>query len=200
MALSVMPQIRRALLILAFALLGGCASLGAPPAGQPSRESLTAFLLEGRFSLRQEGKNHSGRLSWRHAGVDNVVLLSSPFGQGLAEISTDHSGARLTTSDGKTYVAPDSETLTREVLGYPLPLARLTDWVRGLAPDGAQAERDPLGRLLRLVDHAWTIDYAYDSGDALAPPGSLFAVSADGLELRLRIDEWSSLLPRETPP
>jgi len=178
--------------LLTTLLLGGCAALPGSPAGGATtpRDALDAFAIEGRFSLRQNDKNYSGRLSWRHSGADDELLLASPFGQGVAQITANRSGAQLTTSDGKVYAAADSELLTRQVLGYPLPLARLTDWVRGR---GGAFEADGQGRPLRLRHEDWRIDYEYDSQDAQALPSRLFAERADGLELRLRIDEWIAL-------
>ncbi len=186
---------------LLFALfLGGCAVLSASPGAVPQRDALTSFSLEGRFSLRHEDKNYSGRLSWRHEGESNTLLLASPFGQGLAEITTTTNGAQLTTSDGKGYAAADAETLTQQVLGYPLPLAQLTDWVRGRSATDGVTELDGYGRLLRLRHEGWNIDYGYDSDEPQAPPSRIFAERSGGLELRLRIDEWTSLPPGKIEP
>ena len=54
---------------------------------------------------------------------------------------------------------------------------------------------DGHGRPLRLLDEAWRIDYEYDSDDPQALPGRLFVEREGGFELRLRIDEWSTLSP-----
>lgn len=185
------------LAVLLAALLGACATV--PEAsGTARRDTVDAFALVGRFSLRHQDKNYSGRLTWHHSGADNELLLSSPFGQGIAQITTSDHGARLTTSDGKVYAAADSESLTREVLGYPLPLVQLTDWVRGRS-GAAAAEVDGQGRPLSLRHEAWRIDYGYDSDDAQALPSRVFAERADGIELRLRIDEWTSLPATDDP-
>jgi len=127
-------------------------------------------------------------------------MLSSPFGQGIAEITTSASGAQLTTSDGKKYSATDAETLTTQVLGYPLPLARLTDWVRGRGARSAASELDAQGRLWHLRHDDWRIDYDYANEDPQAPPSALFARRSDGLELRLRIDEWTALASVDGAP
>jgi outer membrane lipoprotein LolB len=187
-------------LILGLLLIGGCASLPSSPSTAPPRDALLAFTLEARFSLRHEDKSYSGRLSWRHDGMNNELLLSSPFGQGMAEIVTSESGARLTGSDGKVYVASDAETLTRQVLGYPLPLDKLTDWVRGWGAAAGISERDALGRPLRLRHEDWLIDYGYASDDPQAPPDRIFAERAGGFVLRLRIDEWNSASPGKREP
>ena len=131
---------RAALLMLSAIFVTACAvAPPSPPIDVPARATLSAFSLEGRFSLRNEDRSYAGRLSWRHASGGDQVLLSSPLGQGLAEIVSDANGARLTTSDGKVYAAVDAETLTRDVLGYPLPLAQLTDWVRGRLRDADES-------------------------------------------------------------
>ena len=199
------PFWRASRLLLAIAwssalLVSGCAVVPSSPGsvGVAQREALDDFSLEGRFSLRHEEKNYSGRLSWRHSGADNELLLASPFGQGLAQITTSERGAQLAMSDGQVYAAADSELLTRQVLGYPLPLAQLTDWVRGRGARG-DFELDGSGRPLRLRYDDWRIDYEYDSDDAQALPGRLVARRDDGLELRLRIDEWTALLPAKDP-
>jgi outer membrane lipoprotein LolB len=187
-------------LLLGVLLLGGCANLPSAPSTAPPRDALLAFTLEARFSLRHEDKSYSGRLSWRHAGMNNELLLSSPFGQGMAEIVTSASGARLTSSDGRVYEAEDAETLTRQVLGYPLPLDQLTDWVRGWGAATGISERDALGRPLRLRHEDWLIDYGYASDDPQAPPDRIFAERAGGFALRLRIDEWNIPSPGKREP
>lgn len=188
------------LLFLGALLLGGCANLPLSSSTTPTRDALLVFTLEGRFSLRHEDKSYSGRLSWRHEGINNELLLSSPFGQGIAEIVTSESGARLKSSDGRVYEASDAETLTRQVLGYPLPLDQLTDWVRGWSAAAGISERDALGRPLRLRHEDWLIDYGYASDDPQAPPDRIFAERAGGFELRLRIDEWNSTSPGKREP
>ena len=146
----------RIVIVVSASLLAGCAALPttAPDAAALSRHALDDFMIEGRFSVRQDEQNHSGRLRWKHAGGSDEVLLASPFGQGVAEIVADARRATLTTSDGKTYSAADSESLTEQVLGYRLPLSLLADWVRGRLVPEHVAERDASGRPLTLRDPA----------------------------------------------
>ncbi|MDR0379480.1 MAG: lipoprotein insertase outer membrane protein LolB [Candidatus Accumulibacter sp.] len=188
----------RAAAWLCAALLAGCAAV--PPTVGPSRRALEDFQLDGRFSLRQDEQNHSGRLSWRHTATGDELLLSSPFGQGLAEITTTEGWASLTTSDGQVFTAPDVPSLTERSLGYRLPLDRLSDWVRGRAADAEIVERDASGRPLRLHHEDWRVEYAYDGDDPAALPVSVFAERLGAFELRLRIDAWSALPAQEGVP
>jgi outer membrane lipoprotein LolB len=66
-------------------------------------------------------QNYAGRLHWRHDGDRDELLLSSPLGQGMAEIVSDASGARLTASDGNSHTAATADELLQSVLGYPCP-------------------------------------------------------------------------------
>lgn len=180
-------------------LVSGCASLTTPPVPPPPRDTLAAFSLEGRFALNHETRSYSGRISWTYRPNASELLLSSPFGQGLAEIVTDADGARLTGSDGSIRTAPDAETLTREVLGYPLPLKQLADWVRGRTPPGS-GRLDPLGRVLSLQQDGWLIDYGYGDDAPGSPPLRISARQGENVELRIFIDAWQSISPEEVHP
>ena len=159
----------------------------------PDQQSLQDFYLEGRFSLRQANQNYAGKISWRHEGLNNNLLLSSPLGQGMAEITTDHTGARLLMNDGRTYESPDVESLTKRTLGYPLPLERLTRWVRGEHGDYTTIEYDSLGRVRGFRHESWGVDYEYADQRAKSPPDRIFIERIGEFELRLKIDSWENL-------
>jgi outer membrane lipoprotein LolB len=104
-------------------------------------------------------------------------------------------------------VAADAQTLTRQFLGYPLPLEQLADWVRARDSGGEFESRDTIGRPLRLRRDGWRIDYDYGSSElSQALPERIIAERVEGgeggeggFELRLRIDEWSRLTTGEGP-
>ena len=129
------------------------------------------------------------------------MLLSSPFGQGLAEIVSDAGGARLATSDGSSYTAETADELLQSILAYPLPLSKLLDWLRGRNPDSGTTALDELGRPLSQRHEDWRIAYEYDSDDPQALPGRLFVEREDGFVLRLRIDGVDSpIVDRSVAP
>jgi len=154
------------------------------------RDQLHDFVLVGRFTLRHATQNHAGRIEWQHAGASDTLLLASPFGQGIAEITGDANGARLRSSDGSERTAASSDELLQTVLGYPVGLARLLAWLRGGHSEDGAVERDALGRPLRLRHEDWRIAYEYDDDTPQALPGRLFVEREGGFVLRLRIDEW----------
>lgn len=191
-AVAAAPPSWALLLVILLPILG-CASVApsstAPPVA--AREPSLDFLLVGRFSVRHEGKGYSGRISWRHTPDGDELLISSPFGQALAEVVSGAEGARLTTSEG-TRSAGNADDLLQSVLGYVLPLSHLLDWLRGTPSANADLVRDDRGRPLRWRQGEWQIEYAYDGDDPHALARLLIASSAGGFELRLRVDEWQS--------
>lgn len=176
-----MPPLSRAL-AAAVLLAAACAEL--PPQAGAAFE----FELTARFAARYRDEAASGTLAWRHRAARDDVLLSSPFGQGLARISREGEAVTLVAGDDKRYTAADAESLTEQVLGFRLPLRGLADWVRARpATDApAQAEYAQDGRLLSLEQHGWRIEYlGYES----TRPTRL-KLSYPGLELRLAISAW----------
>lgn len=151
------------------------------PPGEPiarSPRAVSAYALEGRLSVRQGEERHSARIAWRHESERDEIFVMTPLGQGVAELTRDAAGARLTTADRKELVAPDWESLSAQVFGFSLPLSDLPRWITGHAP---------------AADDGWRADYLdYDSAAADALP-TLIELKRDDIELRLRVDEWSEV-------
>lgn len=168
----------------ALVILSACAEL---PFLQPTAG--LEFQLSGRIAVRYDDQGSSGNIAWRHRAAGDEMLITSPFGQGVARIEREGDMVTVTASDRRVYRAHDAESLTEQVLGFRVPLAGLSDWVRGKpAPGPARETRDPRGRLSELEQDGWHIYYlAYGDGDGL--PARLRLVYP-GLELRLAIGEW----------
>lgn len=175
---------RSSLAALAAALLlGACASLELGEAGTDLE-----FELAGRLAARQAGESFSGNVTWRHAPGADEMLFSTPLGQGVARIVREGEAVTLSTAEPREYRAADAESLTEQVLGFRLPLAGLADWVRARPAKGApfDAARDPDGRLQRLQQNGWTIEYQAFENER---PARL-RLTYPGIELRLAISQW----------
>lgn len=147
------------------------------------------FQLSGRIAIRYDGQGSSGNIAWRHRAAGDEMLITSPLGQGVARIERQGGLVTVTGSDGRVYRAHDAESLTDQVLGFRVPLAGLSDWVRATpAPGPAHETRDVRGRLSELEQDGWQI-YYLGYGDGSGLPARLRLVYP-GLELRLVIDKW----------
>ena len=169
-------------------LLAGCAAV--PQKTLPARPIGEAFYLSGRVSVKHGTEAASGKISWQHGPDSDDLLLSNPFGQGVARIIRRDGVVTLTTSDQKAYQAKDAEDLTEQALGWRLPLAGLPDWVRGRAAAGAPAQtrQDSSHRLAELRQSGWLVEFL-DYNDASGLPSRL-NFSRDDAQIRLVIDQW----------
>lgn len=178
-----MNFLARVLVLAAALAAAGCAELTAR-----APDEQVAFEFTARFAARYRDEAASGQLAWRHGPARDEVLISSPFGQGMARVTRANGVVTLVTADERRYAAADAETLTEEVLGFRLPLAGLADWVRARPAPGAPAQTQygADGRLAALEQHGWHIEYQeYDAGR----PARL-RLRYPGLELRIAISEW----------
>lgn len=164
------------------------------------------FEFVARLGMRYGDDAGSGTLFWRHSDVRDDVLLTSPLGQGLAEIRRDTQSVSVALADGRRLVGRDAEMLTEEALGFRLPLAGFSDWVLGRESDAfpaARIERDAAGLARSIVQGGWRVDYlSYDSNakdEALPAQMRLYfpaaseaglAIGAKSVELRVAISEW----------
>lgn len=192
-----MCRTRRGALAALAVLLAGCAQL--PGFGNPAEGVLKlspaprSFHLEGRVSVKAGEESFSGGLAWRRAPGNEELLLSTPLGQGVAELRGDGESVTLTDAKGKVFRAPDADALVRQALGLELPLRGLAWWVVGHPrPDAPfHAEPDAAGHLAKLEQDAWRIDFSrYEARGKAVLPGKLVARRGEDLEVRLVVDRW----------
>ena len=172
-------SVRAWLAWLVVLLAAACAQLPQQPAAETVLgPPLQRFTAEGRISLRQGDRRDHLRFSWEHAPGSDAVLLMSPLGQGLAELTRDAAGARLVQPNQAAISAGSLPQLAQRAFGTPLPLEALAEWLRGAKPalsgevDGWRVViKDTSvfrqGRLLRVME-----------------------ASREDVELKLIVDDW----------
>jgi outer membrane lipoprotein LolB len=173
------------------AVLAGCASTRPAQVLPASNASIGAFFLSARVAVKMDDRGYTASLRWHHSANRDSLKLLSPLGSVVGEIEVDGHGVALTTADKKVYRSDDAQTLTREVLGWDLPLSGLRYWVIGRADPAfpVQAEeRDDRDRLKNLTQNDWHVDYADYFGDSALP--ARLALAYDRLHLRLIVDRW----------
>ena len=153
------------------------------------------FQLEGRVSVKTEVQRVSGGLSWQRSAGEETLLLSTPLGQGAAEISRKGDVVALVGADGATVSATSDELLLEQLLGIRLPLEGLVYWLSGLPRPGVPflASQGGAGKIEALEQDGWRIEYdRFMKVGQREVPGRIFARRGDDLEFRLVIDNWEA--------
>ena len=161
---------RRAVALLFAAFLAACAHVEIKPPEGPLE-----FSLAGRIAARYGAESFSGNIAWRHARHGDELLISTPTGQGVAQILRQGDAVLLKTAEPREYRDSDAESLTQRVLGFPVPIDGLADWVRGRPSP-------------QLESRGWKVEY--QDYDAERRPTRLRLTYA-GIELRLAISQWN---------
>lgn len=187
--------------MILIAVLGACAT--AP--GTPSVSSIanlspasSDFEVTGRLAVRNGEQGLSGLLRWLHrAPTEDDLWFSSPLGSAMARVTRSAQGVELTLTDGAVRSAANAEVLTREALGWELPLAGLDHWILGQPAPGSvptRVERDDAnGRITRLAQNGWDVVYQrYADTEWGALPDRL-TLEYGELQIRLVIDRWAIL-------
>jgi outer membrane lipoprotein LolB len=174
----------------------------AAEAAQAAREAALrvdpAWSLAGRIAVTSGRDGGSGRIDWHQAGERYEISLSAPITRQSWRLSGDASGAMLEGLEGGPRSGPGATALLHAATGWDIPFLALADWVRGMRSDAlgpANVEFGADGRLSRIEQDGWTIDYRWpgaEAGSAKAPalPARLDARRGEA-EVRLIVDTWS---------
>jgi len=156
--------------VLLAAFLAACAQVELKPPAGPLE-----FSLAGRIAARSGKDAFTGNIAWRHARDGDEMLITTPTGQGVAQIIRQGDAVVLKTSEPREYRAADSEELTQRVLGFRLPIEGLAESVQGKPSPS-------------LEGRGWKVEY--QEFDDQRRPTRLRLTNA-GAEVRLAIHQWN---------
>ncbi|MBB5209100.1 outer membrane lipoprotein LolB [Chiayiivirga flava] len=150
-----------------------------------------AWSFSGRIAVSNAQDGGSGRIDWVQTGDTYRIELRAPVTRRSWRLSGEHGWARLEGLDGGPFEGDSAEALLADHAGWTIPLADLAAWVRGARAAGASdVEFAPDGRLSRLRQAGWVIDYRAWSDDAPLLPTKVFAQRGDE-RVRLLVDRWN---------
>jgi outer membrane lipoprotein LolB len=172
--------------LAAAAILASCAA----PAPGPGAG---AYL--GRFSLQASTGTKSDAWSGRYtlqvqAGIATLDL-TSPIGATLARCEWGGALARISVPAAgglRTELGPDPQELSQRILGWPLPLAMLADWIEGRpgagAPYGVRVDEDTVQE---FSQGGWSVRAERETRQAPPRRLELSREPADPSEPRVRV-------------
>lgn len=190
-----------------FPLISGCITLTHPtPADKAVKTILTEpvdsaqiapaadFNLLGRLSIQNGNERFSGSFRWQHLTVSDEILLFTPLGQAVAEITKDQEGVRLITAKLEAFYADDVESLTEEVLGWRLPLRGLQYWIQGKHSPltAAEMDLDDKDQVVAIRQDGWKIQFSsYAPAQSNQTPlPRILDLLYENLKIKLVVDDW----------
>ncbi|HJD43669.1 MAG TPA: outer membrane lipoprotein LolB [Candidatus Paenalcaligenes intestinipullorum] len=151
--------------IVVFGGLAGCASTPDLSAEAAHAE----FVRSGRFAVsvvEVTGKRDAvqGGFTWVDTGTQLSLNLTNPMGSVLAQVLVQPKGAVLARPDGSTEYASDPDALVEQLLGHPIPVAKLRTWIRGQAEQQAQKTAYQDDQLVGFEQDGWRVGLSrYDA-------------------------------------
>ena len=185
-------------------LVTGCATI--PPVAPPTAElqqkfaerdhglaSLSRWSFTGRIAVQAANDGWSGTLHWAQQDQNYAIEIRGPVGAGTVRLNRSEQGSVLYLSDDQSFTGRDARTLLIDHFGWDIPVDALQLWIIGRL-DPARDKRyelDDSGRLLRLHQSGWDVEYKrYARNGDFDLPEKIFARNEQA-QIRLFVDEWS---------
>ncbi|MEZ5539144.1 MAG: lipoprotein insertase outer membrane protein LolB [Pseudomonadales bacterium] len=187
------------LLLLLSALLTGCVTKPMATNGKPDlalQQRLTEIQrwdASGKLAVRSTNNSESARLQWLQNGEQFDIQLSGPAGLKATRIHGTPNDVNFEQGEQRVHAA-SVEELSQQLIGWPLPAAQLTWWLRGLPapkPSPQKASYAAEGWLAELEQDGWTIHFSDPQQPAprITLPGRIDATRGE-LRITLIIKTW----------
>lgn len=184
---------RACLASLSVLALAACTT---PQALRPRTEAEGRSLSRtGRFSLRyqppaQAAEVVQGGFAWLDHDGRLQLDLTSPVGAVMARIEVAANGlTTLTEADGAQTIAASPDALAERILGAPLPVVNLRDWLAGelsANPEAYVEQRNERGQPVQFQQAGWRV--RVEDADAQGPLRmQLNHTTADGTDIQVRL-------------
>ncbi len=196
-------------------LLGACATrpvqpdltpaqVAAAEAAQHTREQALRvqdhWSLAGRIAVSNHGKGGSGRIEWQQADAQYRVALSAPVTRQSWRLTGDADSALLEGLEGGPRSGPDARLLLLDSTGWDIPVAALTQWIRGArahALGPARIRYGVDGLPWQIEQDGWLIQYQWPDVIPAGPreasplPSRVDATRGEA-KVKLIVDEWEA--------
>ncbi len=154
-----------------------------------SLEQLTHWNLAGKLAIITQNQKGSARLNWQQRGDDYDLILTSLIGTTIMELHRRQGRTEIVDDQGIRHSDSDSEALVYRLTGWPIPIAQLPTWIKGL-PGNASYQLAADGRLESLQDHQWQIHYQNYARNRLWLLPTALTLQGPQTTIKLRINEW----------
>lgn len=194
-----LTQWRVAVLAITLAALSACALPKRGTSDVEGRPSPDHFDVQARIGVQNGKDGYTGSLRWQRRDERDTVDIFTPVGTLFAKLSRSPSGAAIETANGKRYENADPAQLSREVIGWDLPLESLRYWLFARPAPQTKTQRFDYGRDGKpafLEQDGWRVTYlAYtDTGAEVLP--SRIDLEYPELKVKMIVARWRDAAPK----
>lgn len=155
--------------------------------------SITTWMLTAHIGVSDGKDGGSGELVWKQNGDNFDFTVHAPVTGKTWKLSGDASRATLEGVDPQPDTDTSPEHLLKQRLGWDVPLAQLSDWVRGLRAKGSASNTiyDAQNLPAVIEQDGWKVEYRDWFTDRTPPlPKKVFATRGNS-RVRVSIEDWS---------
>jgi outer membrane lipoprotein LolB len=164
---------------------------------QSAREAklapITTWTLTAHIGVSDGKDGGSGELIWKQNGANYDFTVHAPVTGKTWKLSGDGSRATLEGVDAQPDTGRNPDRLLKDRLGWDVPLAQLSNWVRGLRAAGSAPKTTYDAQNLPAVieQDGWKVEYRDWFADRNPPlPKKVFATRGNS-RVRVSIEDWS---------
>lgn len=198
----------RLLLVAAACLLVvACAVRETRPQGAWLEERRALFadhpnwVVSGRAALRDGRRGGQLSFTWQARGDRHIIDLRTVTGGKRWRLEFEPGRAELVGSEVGRLVGSEPEPLVEQAVGWPIPVSRLSDWIRALVSDAEEhvVYADD-GTIKGLNGEDWLLEYRrFETVDEVLMP-TLLEARSDSYRVRLVMRDWDWAVGAEKKP
>jgi outer membrane lipoprotein LolB len=199
-------MIRLIFLLCSFLMLSACSVFHPAPPVYTNPDLPQKWEAEGKAALRSANRGLHVYFTWQQDGDSYRIIVRGPLGLGRAELSGKPGEVSVQSDRLKEELKSDTlENLLETATGRRAPISHALHWLKAeAATPHARVSRHANGKLERLKEDGWTVNYLEWSTEAPNLPRRLTIEGPDGKATvviglwRLNIEQEPETAP-ETP-
>jgi outer membrane lipoprotein LolB len=169
-------------LLCSFLLLSACSVFRTTPPVYTNPDLPQKWEAEGKAALRTANKGIHIYFTWTQDGDSYRIIVRGPLGLGRAELNGKPGEVSVQSDRLQNELRSDTlENLLETATGKRAPISHALHWLKAeAATPHAKASHDSNGKLTRLKEDGWTVDYLEWSKEAPNLPRRLIVEGPEG--------------------
>ncbi|MEM7378732.1 MAG: lipoprotein insertase outer membrane protein LolB [Pseudomonadota bacterium] len=153
-------------------------------------QTLPSWRFTGRVKVEGNERPTTAEIQWTKRGEESRITLSGPGGYRASTLDVSPGNVVLRRAEGDVIRAVDPDQLIEKLVGWPMPLSLMNDWVLGLPGPANVLARDSQAHLERTQYREWDGQLGgYRTVDEIAMPHRI-RVTDGHLRVAISVRQW----------